>query len=267
MGFLVDTHCHLNLTQFDEDRVEVLERARVAGIEQIVIPGIDLETSRSAVEFARDYPNIYASVGVHPNELDNWQEASLDELSRLGEGSSAVAIGEIGLDYYRRLTDPEKQKRVFTSQLSLAGRLNLPVIVHCRDAAEDCLSILFCWQETLEKDRSPLADRPGVLHGFAGSPEDARAAIAHHFCLGIGGPITFPSSAERRKWLAELPIESILTETDAPYLAPQLYRGKRNEPANILIIAQALAAIYNQSLEFIEDITSNNAARLFAWRV
>jgi TatD DNase family protein len=267
LGFLVDTHCHLNLSQFDADRDEVLARARSAGIQQILIPGIDLETSRSALEFAQNHALVYTAAGVHPNEIENWPENCLDELSKLVEHPQVVAIGEIGLDYYRHFTDPEKQKNIFTNQLNLAGRVNLPVIVHCRDAAQDCLSILFTWQEGLARDQSSLADRPGVLHGFAGSLADAKAAVAHHFCIGIGGPITYPSSAERRQWLAELPIESILTETDAPYLAPQSIRGKRNEPANIRVIAETLAAVYYQSLEFVEVVTSHNAARLFAWRV
>ena len=299
---LTDTHCHLDLESFDSDREAVLERALQAGVERILIPGINLTSSHSAVELAHTHPKLYAAIGVHPTEAETWDEDSKNELKKLaltpypfsesggmrGKGklpsgasgftdnsgtSKIVAVGEIGLDYYWNAVSPDLQKKVLREQLGLAAELGLPVILHMREAkdaptgacAADLLTLLREWTAVLKADQLPLADRPGVLHSFSGSLETAREAIELGFCIGVTGPVTFENARRRQEIIAALPLERLLIETDAPFLAPHPQRGKRNEPAYVGLIADKIGLLHSIPAEAVATATSENALRLFKW--
>jgi TatD DNase family protein len=281
---LTDTHCHLNFDQFDHDRDELLRRAEQAGVTRILIPGLDLPTSRAAVALASSHPMLYSAVGIHPTEAATWNESTRNELMEIlspspngkggrGEGKT-VAIGEIGLDYYWNSAPHALQKTVLQEQLSLAAETGLPVILHMREArqaaseacAGDLLQILEKWAMELRSARSPLADRPGVLHSFSGSLEMARAAIALGFRIGVTGPVTFENARRRQEVVAALPLESLVIETDAPFQAPQPWRGKRNEPAYVRLIADKIALLHSCSFELVATVTSANAGKLFGWK-
>jgi TatD DNase family protein len=282
---LTDTHCHLDLESFDPDREAVLERAFQAGVERILIPGINLTSSRSAVELAHTHPRLYAAIGVHPTEAETWDEDTKNELKAMvnpsprgtstqgsGEGR-IVAIGEIGLDYYWNAASPDLQRTVLREQLGLAAELGLPVILHMREAkdaptgacAADLLTLLREWTAGLKADPLPLADRPGVLHSFSGSLETAREAIELGFCIGVTGPVTFENARRRQEIIAALPLERLLIETDAPFLAPHPQRGKRNEPAYVGLIADKIGLLHSIPAEAVATATSENALRLFKW--
>jgi TatD DNase family protein len=269
---LFDTHSHLDVAAFDEDRDAVFARAHEAGVTWFLNPAYDLESSRRAVALAQAREDVVAAVGVHPNDAGEFGPAMLDELRRfadqrffphpdLPQGRSAspsgrgaiVAIGEIGLDYHWKTVPPEKQAEAFIAQLQLAHELDLPVIIHCRDAYDDCLEIL----------REHGRGMSLVLHSFAGKMAHLRAALdlGHH--IGVGGPLTYPNAHTLRDCAQAAPIERIVLETDAPYLAPQGWRGKRNEPAYLRQVAERLADVKSMSLDDIARITSDNARRLF----
>jgi TatD DNase family protein len=259
----------LNFDLFDQDRDQIVARARQAGVERIVNPGVDLETSQSAAQLAAHYPEVFAAVGVHPNDIQDWDERQLDQLKELAGNPKVVAIGEIGLDYYWDKTHHDLQKQVFWQQLELAAALGLPVIIHSRNAsAEDPLAILDIlnmlekWHAQHDKHASPL----GVLHSFSSDLNAARKAIKLNFLIGITGPVTFRNAPELRQLVKELPLEKIVVETDAPFLTPHPYRGKRNEPGFVKLVAEKLAEIHNLPFEEVAKITKNNAGRLFNWR-
>ena len=264
---LIDTHCHLNFDAFDHDRGEVLKRARQAEVDRIVIPSIDLETCQAVVDLANEYPELYAAVGVHPNEALSWNEDTADRLRGLAEQSCVVAIGEIGLDYYRDRAPRDLQQRVFQEQLSLAAELSLPVIIHNRQATADVLEILAEWQTELLAANPMLAEHPGVLHSFSGDQAAADQALHLGFFIGITGPVTFRNAPELQSVVAHLPLDRILVETDAPFLTPHPYRGKRNEPAYVRLVAEKIAQIHNLPLEMVSEVTSGNAGRLFNWQM
>ena len=267
-----DTHCHLNFNKFDPDRDEVLRRAEEAGVTRILIPGTSLTSSRSAVELAESQPGLYAAIGVHPTEVDTLQVDTLAGLRKLAsESSRIVAVGEIGLDYYWDTSPHELQERLLTEQLDLAAELALPVVIHFRekgdapdgDCARDLLRILGGWMAGLGREKSPLAGRPGVLHSFSGSLETAQMAIRFGFFIGVTGPVTYRK--DRQELISQLPLENLLIETDAPFLAPHPQRGKRNEPAYVRLIADKIALLHSCSIEKVAAATSQNARRLFDW--
>lgn len=259
---LVDTHCHLNMNTFDEDRQEVLQQARTAGIERILIPGIDLASSRKASQLARVHGGLFAAVGVHPHESAGWTLETGPMLRMLSEEEHTVAIGEIGLDYYRDHAPHDVQQRVFAEQLELAADLELPVVIHQRESLQAIMPILAAWIKTLPAE---LAARPGVLHAFSGDCDDAREAARLGFYIGIGGPLTFRNADRIKRVVAEIPLSHLVLETDAPYLAPQPMRGKRNEPGYLVYTARAVAAIKTKALEDVLRITTENANHLFQW--
>jgi TatD DNase family protein len=262
---LVDTHCHLDFNSFDADRQEVLERARESGVARILNPGINLESSRKAVSLAGAAPEVFSAVGVHPNDSLDWDENSLDVLRNLAREPKVVAIGEIGLDYYRDRAPREHQRRVFSEQLSLAAELGLPVIVHNRDATGDLLKILEDWFGTLVASHSPVAERPGVLHSFSEEEGPAKDALEMNFLIGFTGPVTFRNAPGLQKVVAAVPVERLLVETDAPFLSPHPYRGKRNEPSMVRLVVAKIAEIHQETFETIASITTANASRLFQW--
>jgi TatD DNase family protein len=259
-----DTHCHLDFSRFSKDRDQVLKRAWKANLIWILNPGTDLETSQAAIDLARRHPSkMSAAVGIHPNIGKPWTADILPALRKLAQQPETVAIGEIGLDYYRQHTPFDQQRTMFKSQLDLAAELSLPVIIHSRDAIEDVLSILQRWQQSLSAQGHPLAKRPGVLHSYSEDYDHARAAIDLHFLIGVSGPVTFNNAPERKSVTRNLPLESLLLETDAPYLTPHPHRGKRNEPAYIPLIAEEVARLHNTSPKAVAEITYQNAQRLF----
>jgi TatD DNase family protein len=262
---LTDTHCHLNYHSFNHDLEAVLEHAWERGLSRILVPGTDLESSRQAVQMAAKYPQLYAAVGVHPNDATSWDNQTLEQLRKLAQQPKVVAIGEIGLDYYRQHAPHPLQREIFKTQLELAAHLNLPVILHNRQSGEDLWPMIFEWQAQLVQSGSLLANRPGVLHSFDGDEQIAAQAIQHHFLLGVSGPVTFESAHERHRVTSALPLESVLIETDAPFLTPHPHRGRRNEPAYVSYVAEKIAALHQKPLAFVAKITTQNAQRLFAW--
>ncbi|RME87271.1 MAG: TatD family deoxyribonuclease [Anaerolineae bacterium] len=272
---LTDTHCHLDFNRFDPDRDEVLERAARAGLRRILVPGIHLDSSRAALALAESHPMLYAAVGVHPNDALTWDEGTAEALRRLARHERVKAIGEIGLDYYRQRAPREVQQRVLREQLALAAEFGLPVVLHMREVADareedgpcarDLMSILREWVNGLRSKGDPLAQRPGVLHSFSGSLETAREAIRLGFYIGVTGPVTFKNAQRRQQIVAQLPPERLLVETDAPFLAPHPYRGRRNEPSFVRWIVDKIAQLHFEDQERVAAITTANAERLFSW--
>jgi len=264
--FLTDTHCHLNLNIFQEDMAGFLNRAWEAGIERILIPGIDVETSRLALALAEQHTNLYAAVGVHPGDAASWKNDTLAMLTELAQHPKTIAIGEIGLDYFRDRSPRPLQREVFHQQLDLATELELPVIIHNRDSFEDLWSDLAAWHEELVRNGSALAIRPGVLHSFDGELSTAQAAMEKGFFIGISGPVTFKNARDRQGVVADLPLNKILIETDAPYLTPHPFRGRwPNEPAHVALVAEKIAELHRKPIDTIAQATWENAAQLFDW--
>jgi TatD DNase family protein len=270
---LTDTHCHLDLEKFDSDRTEVLRRAEQAGLNRILIPGLNLSSSRSALKLAESRPILYAAIGVHPNDSLAWDGQHISSLRELSLNPKVVAIGEIGLDYYWDSAPHDHQQIVLKEQLALAAELQLPVVIHFRekgnapggDCASDLMNILGEWGAGLRRERSPLAEKPGVLHSFSGTLEMAQAAITLGFYVGVTGPVTFDNGQRRQELVAALPLDRIVIETDAPFLAPHPHRGKRNEPAYVRLIADKIALVRSYTTEQVAMATSQNARRLFNW--
>jgi TatD DNase family protein len=270
---LTDTHCHLDFNWYDEDRLAVLERAAQAGVDHMLIPGITATSSQDAVLLAESQPELYAAVGVHPNEARTWNTQTHNALRQLARSPKVVAVGEIGLDFYRQSAPRDLQQHVLSEQLDMAADLDLPVILHLREendgedgpAATSLIGSLEAWVAGLRTRNSPLADRPGVLHSFSGSLATALRAIQLGFFIGVTGPVTFKNTPRRQEVVASLPPERILIETDAPFLTPVPHRGQRNEPAYVKYIAEKIAELQSRSQEDVASLTTTNAGRLFSW--
>lgn len=272
---LTDTHCHLYWNKFDEDREAVIQRAIEAGVTRMLVPGTTIETSKQAIELAEKYEQVYAAVGVHPTDAETLSQDNFDELYKLAEHEKVVAIGEIGLDYYW-VKEPEKQKHqktVFNSQVQIADAFNKPLVIHLRelnDATEgpvfdDLFEMMEYWFNKWLHRNHPLGLTPGVLHSFNGESSLAAKAIKAGFFLGVTGPVTYPKNENHREMIKNIPLNLLLIETDSPFLAPVPFRGKRNEPAFVHHIADKIAEIHSKSPAEIAQITTANAARLFAW--
>jgi TatD DNase family protein len=249
---LIDTHCHLDFPAFDPDRDAVIARALEAGINYCINIGATLESSAAAVELAAKYPQIYASVGVHPHDADTFDVMALARLKQLAAGPKVVAIGETGLDYYRNLSSKENQKQAFTQQIALAKDLNLPLVIHCRQAEEETLQIL--------KGALPLR---AVVHCFSGDKEFLESCLACGFFISYTCNITY-KKAEGLKGMVKLtPLGRLMLETDAPYLSPEGFRGKRNEPAQVKLLCQEVSRIKSVGFEEIAKKTTQNAKDFF----
>ncbi len=269
---LTDTHCHLDYNKFDSDRAEVIQRAVDSGLIRILVPGLHHRSSREAVQLAESNPSVYAAVGFHPTDLEEFSETTFQEVKALAHHPKVVAIGEIGIDYYWVKESDKRtfQREVLKQQLAFAKEMNKPVIIHMReendawigDASVDLLGILDEWQHSLN---GMLAEKPGVLHSFNGNLETAQKALALNFFIGITGPVTYKNADEKRQIIRQIPLDKILIETDSPFLSPVPQRGKRNEPAFVHHIADKIAEIHSKSPVEIASITTTNAARLFAW--
>jgi TatD DNase family protein len=259
---LVDTHCHLNFDSYDTDRDDVIQRAFDAGVTRIIIPAVDIPSIYTSLELAKRNNSISIAVGVHPNSTANFTDGYLVELEKLATEREVVAIGEIGLDYYWEKSPVEMQKRAFCAQLELATALSLPVIIHNRDASEDVMTMLEIWAASGLP--GGIKERPGVLHSFSASLEIAQRALNSGFCLGFTGPLTFKKANELRAIARSVPDDRLLLETDGPFLTPEPFRGKRNEPAYVQYIADRLAGLKGYSTQTMAEITTQNAERLFS---
>ena len=269
---LTDTHCHLDYHKYNADRAHVIQHAKDAGLVRILVPGLHHRSSKEAVMLAESNSMVYAAVGFHPTDLDEYSEKTFQQVKKLAKLPKVVAIGEIGIDYYW-VKEPEKrafQRETLKQHLAFAQEMNKPVVLHMReqddawfgDASVDLLEILTEWQSGLSGD---LRERPGVLHSFNGTLETAQKALALNFYLGVTGPVTYSNADKKREVISQLPLDRLLIETDGPYLTPVPHRGKRNEPAYVVHIADKIAEIHSKSPAEIADITTANAARLFAW--
>lgn len=253
---LIDSHCHLNFDAFDEDRGEVLARAAAAGLVAIINPGTNMEDSRQIVAMAAEIPQLYAAVGLHPNEAGQFDDATLAELRELARQEKVAAIGEIGLDYYWDEAPRPVQRRVFERQLALAKELDKPVIIHQRESAADTMAVLRQW--------GAGGSHPGlVLHSFSGDMAMAEEALELGFFIGLTGPVTFKNARDLPDIVAATPPERLLVETDAPFLSPHPYRGRRNEPARVKLVAQRVAELHGTSLAEMSRQLTRNTVSLF----
>ncbi len=258
---LIDTHCHLDFSSFDEDRDEVIERAVGAGVAAIVDPSVDLEGVERVLALAERRPEVYAAVGVHPNDCRECGEDTWARLREIARRPEAVAIGEIGLDYYRDRTPRDIQRRALEAQLAIAAETGLPAILHNRESEEDLLAILRAW---VEGGGTP--EPPGVWHSFNLSMEWAEKIHDLGFFLGLGGVVTFKNARSVHEMVKAIPLEWVVLETDAPFLAPHPHRGRRNEPAYVALTAEAIARLKGVSVEKVASVTTANAEKLFGIR-
>ncbi len=267
---LTDTHCHLELDAFRSDLDDVLRRAWTAGLVRVLTIGIDLESSLDAVRIAGKDERIFAAAGIHPNSNPGQIDEVLPNLEALLENPKVVALGEIGLDYYHNEEQKDLQKAAFRRQLELASQFDLPVIIHTRNRTvtdhqciEDTLAIVRDWCDA-NADKSSIAN-PGVFHSFSGNVREAKTITELGFYIGVSGPVTYKSGGNIRELLAEIPLERVLLETDAPFLTPHPFRGKRNEPAHVLKVAEKITEVYNLTLDEVSLQTTFNARNLFGW--
>ena len=248
-----DTHCHLDDEKFDEDREEAYLRMADAGVRRCVCVGSDLATSRRSLAFARAHEGVYAAVGVHPHEAKDAPAGYLDELTRLLDEKKAVALGEIGLDYYYDFSPRDVQKKVLAEQVDLAVKLDVPVIFHIRDAHGDMIDFF--------RSRKTLPG--GIIHCFSGSAETAREYGKMGFYISFAGPLTFKKAPHLQQAAKSVPLDLLLVETDSPYLAPEPKRGRRNEPANVVWVLKKLAELREIPEEEMARITWENGCRVY----
>jgi TatD DNase family protein len=255
---LIDSHAHIDLAEFNKDRDQVMARARERGVRAVINVGLDAESSRKSLEMAQKYEDVFVAVGCHPHEAAKLKEGDLKSLADLSRDSRVVAIGEIGLDFYRNLSPREAQLEAFEKQLDLAVELGLPVVVHCRQAHKEVYDILSGWVKN-----NPANSQRGVIHCFSGDIDMARRYIELGFYISIAGSVTYPSAGELVGVARELPLDRLLLETDAPFLAPQAHRGKRNEPAYVALTAEKVADIRQMPVEVVADAAARNTIELF----
>lgn len=249
-----DTHAHLHFPEFAADLGEVLQRAREAGVRFMLTIGTDVEDSRQAVALAEQHPDIYAAVGIHPHDAAEADESALAELEQIARSSpKVVAIGEIGLDYYRNLSPHETQRRIFRRQLHLARRLQKPVLIHCREAHADTLEILLA---------EGVQDVGGIMHCFSGDAVVARQCLDLGLLISVAGPVTYPNARKLPEVVQLTPADRLVVETDCPFLPPQPYRGKRNEPAYLPITAAKVAELKGEPPEELGQVMARNALSL-----
>lgn len=252
---MIDSHCHLSVDAFDADRGDVITRARAAGVTGFITIGAGdgLEGNTKAVALAQQHTDMFAAVGLHPHDADQFNDTTIARLQALAQQPRVVAIGEIGLDYHYDLATKANQRAALEAQLALAGTCNLPYIIHNRDAATDLLPILRQW--------SP--PHPGVIHCFTGDAATARQFLDLGLYLSIPGVVTFKNAEAVREAIITIPLDRLLIETDAPYLAPMPHRGKRNEPAYMVATAERIATILGKSAADIGEVTAHNTRVFF----
>lgn len=251
----IDSHAHLEMPQFDEDRPEVIERARLNGVKTIITVGTNIESCQKAVEIAEAFDEVYAAIGFHPHDVKSMQKRDYDALRKLATHEKVVGYGEIGLDFYRNLSSRELQLEKFREQIQFAKELKLPIIVHDREAHEEILSVL-------QEERAWTLG--GVIHCFSGDHHMAKTCIDMGFYLSIPGTITFQKAPRLRNLILCFDLHQIMIETDCPFLAPVPFRGKRNEPSYIRYIAEKIAKLKKMDVEEVAARTSENVKALFS---
>lgn len=252
---LIDTHAHLTDKRFEGEVQEIIKKSYDSMVEMIITSGANLQTSKKAVELAGKFDGVFASIGVHPQDADEYNDKIEKELEELAQSRKVIAIGEIGLEYLEGCVDREVQKQVFERQIKLAYRLGLPIVIHTREAIGDTMEIL--------KANKELLTNGGTLHCFSESEEIAKEAIKLGLNISVGGVSTFTNAKRLQEVIKNIPIDKIILETDCPYLAPTPFRGQRNDPSFIPYIAQNLANLKGLSVEEVANITTLNARRLF----
>ncbi|MEA1960571.1 MAG: TatD family hydrolase [Bacillota bacterium] len=251
---LFDTHAHLQDELIQEGLEQILSRAEQAGLERIACVGFDLPSSQKAVQLARKYKQIVALVGIHPHDAESLNEQAMEELYRLARDPQVVAIGEIGLDYYRDLSPKEAQHQAFVAQIKLAQEVGKPIAIHDRDAHQDVMDII-------KKEKA--GKNNGIFHCFSGSLPMAVEMMKEGFYISFAGPVTFKNAKKAHEVAAKIPLDRILIETDCPYLTPEPYRGQVNEPAHVEQVARKLAELRNKSYEEISYLTTRNANQIY----
>jgi len=251
---LFDTHAHLNAVQYEEDLEEVIQRAKDEGVSHIVVVGFDRPTIKRAMELSEQYDFIYASVGWHPVDAIDMTEEDLAWIKELASHPKVVALGEMGLDYHWDKSPKEVQKEVFRKQIALAKEVQLPIIIHNREATADILEIL---------KEEKAEEVGGIMHCFSGSLDVAKQCMNMNFYISFGGPVTFKNAKKPKEVAQEIPLDRLLIETDCPYLTPHPYRGKRNEPSYVKLVAEQIAELKGVSFEEIAYVTTENAKKLF----
>lgn len=252
---LFDTHAHLNAEQFNEDLEEVIARAQEAGVTNMVVVGFDRPTITRAMELVESYEFIYACVGWHPVDAIDMTEEDLKWIEELAAHPKVVAIGEMGLDYHWDKSPKDIQKDVFRRQIRLAKKVKLPIVIHNREATQDIVEIL---------KEEGAAEVGGIMHCFSGSAETAKECVNMNFYISLGGPVTFKNAKKPKEVAAEIPLDKLLIETDCPYLAPHPFRGKRNEPSYVKLVAEQIAEIKGLTYEEVAEATTQNAKKCFA---
>jgi len=251
---LFDTHMHVNVDQFKGDKEEVIQRAFDAGVKYMVVVGFDTETIPLAIEIAEQYETIYAAVGWHPVDAIDMTESDLTWIKELSKHPKVVAIGEMGLDYHWDKSPRDVQDDVFRKQIRLAKDVNMPIIIHNREATEDIIKVL------QEEDAQQVG---GIMHCYNDDVRYVQACLDMNFYISLGGTVTFKNAPLPKEVAEYVPIDRLLVETDSPFLAPHPNRGKRNEPAYVKLVAEKIAALRNMSLEDLSEKTTENAFRLF----
>ncbi|MGD9116635.1 MAG: TatD family hydrolase [Dehalococcoidia bacterium] len=258
---LIDSHAHIDLSNFDKDREQVFARARQSGVRAIVNIGLDAESSRASLEMARQYQDVFSTVGFHPHEADKMSDDGLKALVELAKDEKVVAVGEIGLDFYRNLSARKSQMAAFEKQLDLSAELGLPVVVHSRNAPRETYKMLSAWVKATLSSVGRL--RRGVIHCFNGDIELAQKYIDIGFYISLAGSVTYPSAGDLVQVAREIPLNRLLLETDSPFLPPQAYRGKRNEPAYVALIAEKVAQVRGIPRDKVADAAAKNTIELF----
>ncbi|MEH7300966.1 TatD family hydrolase [Neobacillus drentensis] len=252
---LFDTHVHLNADQYNEDLEEVIARAQEAGVTNMVVVGFDRPTITRAMELVEQYEFLYACVGWHPVDAIDMTDEDLLWIEELASHRKVVAIGEMGLDYHWDKSPKDIQKEVFRKQIRLAKKVKLPIVIHNREATADIVDIL---------KEEGAEEVGGIMHCFSGSAEVAKECVKMNFYISLGGPVTFKNAKKPKEVAAEIPLDKLLIETDCPYLAPHPYRGKRNEPGYVKLVAEEIAEIKELTFEEVADATTRNAKKVFA---
>ena len=251
---LIDSHAHLDFDKFNKDRDQVINRAYDNGIKKIINVGSNLVSSHRSLNLSQQYDMIYAVVGIHPHEAKDLDKKALTVIKDLAKADKVVGIGEIGLDFYYDNSPREIQKEAFRKQLRLAKEINLPIVIHSRDADQDTIAIL---------KEEKMSNHKILLHSFTGGKEMAQEALEMGAYFGVGGIVTFSSAHELKDIIQKTPLSNILLETDSPYLAPTPHRGKRNEPLYVKEIAKYIASLKNTTLEKVAEVTTRNTERFF----
>ncbi|TDL94229.1 TatD family deoxyribonuclease [Macrococcus brunensis] len=251
---LIDTHVHLNADQYDEDLQQVIDRALEARIDRMIVVGFDEKTIKRTMELIEQYDFVYGVIGWHPVDAIDFTDDYYDWIKELATHDKIVAIGEMGLDYHWDKSPKDVQKEVFRRQIALAKELKKPIVIHNREATQDVVDIL--------KEEN-AAEVGGVMHSFSGSTEICDEILKLNFIISLGGPVTFKNARQPKEVAQHVPLDKLIVETDAPYLTPHPYRGKRNEPAYVKLVAEQIAELRGISYEALAEATTQNAERLF----